>query len=250
MVDEMELVPIKVEHLIREGDDLPEIIVAALRRYGVKLKNGDVVVVAQSAVSKAEGRIVNLEQVKPSAEAVRIAKRTGKDPREVEVILREAEEIVRAAHVVIARTKHGFVCGNAGVDESNAPPGCVTVLPEDPDASAARIRERLEREFGAEVAVIVSDTQGRAFRLGALGCAIGIAGMEPLMSFKGRKDLWGRELKSTVVCPADAIAAAAVLVMGEAGEGTPVVVVRGAPYRPGEGSARELVRPKEKDLFA
>ncbi|MEM3519938.1 MAG: coenzyme F420-0:L-glutamate ligase, partial [Candidatus Hadarchaeales archaeon] len=181
--------------------------------------------------------------------AKRIAKRLGKDPRDVQVILDESEEIVRLAHVIISRTRHGFVCANAGVDRSNAGPEKATLLPADPDKSAEKIRAALEKKFGVRLAVIITDTQGRPFRRGCVGVAIGVAGMRPLLDLRRKKDLYGRELKATITCPADAIAAAAVSLMGEAGEGTPVVIVRGAVYKRGRGTAKELIRPKARDLF-
>lgn len=226
-----------------------ELIVRAAREQGMHLENGDVVVVAQSVVSKSEGRVVDLREIKPSQRALNLAKQLGKDPREVEVILREAKEIVRLKHVLIARTGHGFVCANAGVDRSNVDPEHVTLLPVDPDASAERIQNTIKRNTGAGVAVIVSDTQGRPFRRGTIGFAIGVAGIVPLQDLRGRRDLYGRELRVTIAAVADALAAAAVSVMGEAGEGTPVVVIRGAAYERGEGKARDLIRPPERDLF-
>lgn len=204
---------------------------------------------AQSIVSKAEGDVVDLRTVLPGQSAKTIAKQLDKDPREVEVILRQSKEIVRRGHVIISRTKHGFVCANAGVDHSNAEAEHVTLLPNDPDASAQRIRNSIKRISGADVAVIVSDTQGRPFRLGAIGVTIGVSGMSPLLDLRGRRDLYGKELKVTITSPADALAAAAVIIMGEADEGTPVVIIKGAIYETGNGNARELVMPSERDLF-
>jgi coenzyme F420-0:L-glutamate ligase/coenzyme F420-1:gamma-L-glutamate ligase len=244
----VQLIPIRGLPLIRRGDDLGELIVQAAEKQGLKIEDGDIVVVAQSAVSKAEGNVVDLREVEPSNSAREIAERLDKDPREVEVILQQSKEIVRLAHVIISRTKHGFVCANAGVDHSNAGPDHLTTLPDDPDASAARIRETI-RKSGRDVAVIVTDTQGRPFRLGCVGVALGVAGMKPLLDLRGKKDLFGKELRVTVTSPADAIAAGAVSVMGEADEGTPVVLVKGAVYERGDGEARELIRPPERDLF-
>ncbi len=234
---------------IKWGDDLGELIVNVVRGQDMIMESGDVVVVAQSAVSKAEGSVVDLRKVKPSKRAEEIAGKLGKDPREVEVILQQSSEIVRLAHVIISRTKHGFVCANAGVDHSNVEPEHVTVLPDDPDASAERIRKVVKRELGADVAVVVTDTQGRPFRHGCIGVALGVAGMNPLLDLRGKRDMYGKKLKATVVSPADAIAAAAVSLMGEASEGTPVVLVKSAIYERGNGAARELVRPPERDLF-
>jgi coenzyme F420-0:L-glutamate ligase/coenzyme F420-1:gamma-L-glutamate ligase len=245
----MQFIALKGLPLVKRGDRIDELIVNAIRRQGLDLQDGDVVVVAQTIVSKAEGSVVDLRRVKPSKFARLLAEKLEKDAREVEVILQQSREIIRLRHVLIARTEHGFVCANAGVDHSNAGPHRVTLLPRDPDASARRIREGIKRALGKDVAVIVSDTQGRPFRLGAVGVAVGVAGMRPLLDLRGRRDLYGKELKATITSPADAIAAAAVALMGEADEGTPVVIVRGAIYERGKGSARELIMPRERDLF-
>jgi coenzyme F420-0:L-glutamate ligase/coenzyme F420-1:gamma-L-glutamate ligase len=234
---------------VKKGDDLGELIVRAVQEQNFPLEENDVVVVAQTIVSKAEGNVIDLREVKPGELAGRIASQLGKDPREVEVILQQSIEIVRLRHVLIARTKHGFVCANAGVDHSNVDLEHVTILPDDPDASAAKIREVIRRKLGVDVAVILSDTQGRAFRRGCVGVAVGVAGMNPLQDLRGKHDLYGKELKTTITSPADALASAAVSVMGEANEGTPVVVVKGATYGQGNGKARELVMPPERDLF-
>lgn len=245
----MQLIALKGIPKIKKGDDLGELIARAAQEQNLQFEENDVIVVAQTIVSKAEGNVIDLREVKPSELAGRIASQLDKDSREVEVILRQSSEIVRLRHVLIARTKHGFVCANAGVDHSNVDPEHVTILPDDPDASAAKIREAIKRKLGVDVAVILSDTQGRAFRLGCMGVAVGVAGMNPLRDLRGRRDLYGKELKATITSPADALAAASVLVMGEASEGTPVVVVKGASYDRSHGSARELVRPPEQDLF-
>ncbi|MEM2907829.1 MAG: coenzyme F420-0:L-glutamate ligase [Candidatus Hadarchaeales archaeon] len=245
----MRLIALKGIPLVKQGDRVDELIVDALRKQGLELEDGDVVVVAQTIVSKAEGSVVDLRKVKPSKFARYLAKKLEKDAREIEVILQQSKEIIRLKHVLIARTEHGFVCANAGVDHSNAGADRVTLLPRDPDASARRIREGIRRALGKDVAVIVSDTQGRPFRQGAIGVAVGVAGMKPLLDLRGKRDLYGRELRTTIISPADAIAAAAVALMGEANEGTPVVIVKGATYERGEGSARELIMPKERDLF-
>jgi coenzyme F420-0:L-glutamate ligase / coenzyme F420-1:gamma-L-glutamate ligase len=227
---------------IREGDDL-----AALIAERARLEDGDVLVVAQKAVSKAEGRVVRLPEVEPSAEARRLA--ADHDPRRIEVILREAARLVRTRPpLVIAETRHGFVCASAGVDASNAPePETVVLLPADPDDSAARLRERLRELTGAEVGVIVSDSFGRAWRQGTTDVAIGAAGIRPLLDLAGERDPVGYELHATVIAVADELAGAAELVMGKTA-GTPAAVIRGADAR-GEGTARDLVMPAERDLF-
>ena len=245
----MQLIALKGLPKVKRDDDLGELIARAAKEQGVSIGEGDVIAVAQCIVSKAEGKVVDLREIEPSELAKRIASRGGKSPNEVEVILQQSDEIVRLQHVIITRTKHGFVCANAGVDHSNVEPEHVTVLSDDLDASAAKIGDSLKRKLGSEVAVIITDTQGRAFRQGCIGVAVGVAGMKPLLDLRGRRDLYGKELKVTITSPADAIAAAAVAVMGESNEGTPVVVVKGATYERGRGSARELVRPPELDLF-
>jgi len=236
------IAPVEGVPEIREGDDL-----AALVAERTDLRDGDVLVVAQKAVSKAEGRVVRLADVEPSDEARSLAR--GEDPRRLEVILREAKRLVRTrAPLVIAETRHGFVCASAGVDSSNAPEvETVVLLPEDPDASAARLRERLRELTGTEVGVIVSDSFGRPWRQGTTDVAIGVAGIRPLLDLKGERDPAGYELHATVIAVADELAGAAELVLGKT-SGIPAAVVRGADVL-GEGSARDLVMPAERDLF-
>ena len=227
---------------IGEGDDL-----AALIAERTRLEEGDVLVVAQKAVSKAEGRIVRLDRVEPSEQARELA--GDEDARRHEVILRESARIVRSRPpLVISETRHGFVCASAGVDSSNAPEaGTVVLLPEDPDGSAARLRERLRTLTGADVGVIVSDSFGRAWRQGTTDVAIGVAGIRPLLDLKGVRDRAGYELHATVIAVADELAGAAELAMGKT-DGVPAAVISGFDAR-GEGTARELVIPAERDLF-
>lgn len=239
---QLSLIPVEGLPEIRDGDDLGELIAAA-----ATLEDGDVVVVAQKAVSKAEGRIVRLADVEPSPRARELAGE--EDARRLEVILREAKRIVRTRPpLVIAETRHGFVCASAGVDASNAPQaGTVVLLPLDSDASAARIRGRIVEVTGRVVGVIVSDSFGRPWRTGIVDVAIGVAGLGPLVDYRGQLDPAGYELRVTVVAVADEIAAAADLVRGKT-SGVPAVIVRGLDV-PGEGSARDLVLPAERDLF-
>jgi coenzyme F420-0:L-glutamate ligase/coenzyme F420-1:gamma-L-glutamate ligase len=238
---------------VRAGDDLPQLIADAARSCGVEARDGDVVVVAQKIVSKAEDRYVDLATVVPSARALELAERTGKDARVVEVILGESRRVVRAARdVLIVEHRLGFVMANAGVDHSNvgdALDGHVLRLPEDPDASAARLADALRRRSGAAIGVIVNDSFGRAWRIGSVGVAIGVAGLPALVDMRGRPDRYGRRLQATIVGYADEIAAAASLVMGQAGEGQPVVVVRGLRWSADPSPARALVRPAHSDLF-
>jgi coenzyme F420-0:L-glutamate ligase/coenzyme F420-1:gamma-L-glutamate ligase len=215
----------------------------------MRLEEGDVVVVAQKAVSKVEGRVVRLEDVEPSPRARELA--ADHDPRQLEVILREAKRVVRArAPLVIAETRHGLVCASAGVDASNAPePDTLVLLPEDPDASAERLRARLEELAGVRLGVIVSDSFGRPWRQGIVDVAIGVSGIVALVDYRGRRDRNAYELRATVVAVADEIAAAAELVRGKT-EGIPAAVVRGLPQALlGDGRARDLVMPADRDLF-
>jgi coenzyme F420-0:L-glutamate ligase / coenzyme F420-1:gamma-L-glutamate ligase len=227
---------------VREGDDLARLIADA-----AALEDGDVVVVAQKVVSKAEGRVVRLSDVEPSQEARDLA--VGEDARRLEVILREAKRIVRTRPpLVIAETQHGFVCASAGVDASNAPePGTVVLLPSDPDAAAAHLRHRLQELAGKRLGVIVSDSFGRAWRQGTTDVAIGAAGVPVLLDLKGERDPVGYELHATVIAVADEVASAAQLVMGKTAR-VPAAIVRGLALA-GNGSARELVMPEERDLF-
>jgi len=230
---------------IRQGDDLGTLIAER-----AQLESGDVVVVAQKVVSKAEGHVVSLDDVEASPHAREVAGEWC-DPRESEVILREAARIVRARNsLVIAETRHGFVCASAGVDHSNAPAeGTLVLLPVDPDASARRIRETIREYTGKDVGVVVTDSFGRPFRRGTTDVAIGAAGIAPLVDLRGRPDRVGALLRSTQVAVADEIAGAANLVRTDKAEGLPVVVVRGLRHARGDGSASELVMPPGRDLF-
>ena len=234
---------------VRAGDDLAALIHAAAQGQGLAFENGDVVVVTQKAVSKAEGRLVDLNDVEPSPLAVELATSWEKDPRHVEVVLRESKRIVRMDRgVIICETRHGFVCANAGVDASNAPDGRLVLLPLDPDASARRIRDGLRRLAGADVAVIVSDTFGRPWRSGFTEVAIGVAGMLPIIDYVGKVDTQGRELRATWICVADELASAAELVTGKLNR-VPAALIRGYAVPRGEGSARDILREAEKDMF-
>jgi coenzyme F420-0:L-glutamate ligase/coenzyme F420-1:gamma-L-glutamate ligase len=234
---------------VRPGDDLADLI-AQVAKSGPGIRSGDIVIVTQKIVSKAEGRVVTLAGVSPSAEAERLAAETEKDPRLVELILRESVRIVRQrGPVLITETRHGFVCANAGIDASNVgPEGTVSLLPEDPDASAAAIRAGISQRTGVEVAVIISDTFGRAWREGHTNVAVGVAGMLPFADYVGQVDPHGYELRVSTLAVADELAGAAELVMGKL-DGVPVAIVRGYDYPRGEGTARQIVRDPEKDLF-
>jgi len=245
----MQLITLRGLPIVKSGDDVGKLIVDAAERQGLRIEDGDVIAVAQTVISKAENKVVDLRTVTPSKRAQELAVKLEKDPRMVEVVLRESPEIVRLGRVLISRTKHGFVCANAGIDQTNVDHEYVTLLPDDSDASAARIRETIKRRLGVDVAVIVTDTQGRPWRYGCVGVAIGVSGINPLLDLRGTHDLYGKELKVTVISPADSLAAAAVLMMGEANEGTPVILIKGAKYERGHDTIREIVMSPEIDLF-
>ncbi|MBZ9810979.1 MULTISPECIES: coenzyme F420-0:L-glutamate ligase [unclassified Mesorhizobium] len=239
--------------LIAPGDDLAAIIGARLRDSGIGLQDGDIVVLAQKIVSKAEDRYIDLTSVTPSQAARDLAAKTGKDPRHVEVVLSEADEIVKTGpHVIVVAHRLGFVMANAGVDESNIDHGGgarVLLLPKDPDQSAAGLRQELEAMFGVSCGVIINDSFGRPWRNGVVGVALGAAGVPSLIDRVGAADLFGRELKVTEIATADELASAASLLMGQANEGRPVIVIRNyrsaAPQRP----ASALLRSRERDMF-
>jgi coenzyme F420-0:L-glutamate ligase/coenzyme F420-1:gamma-L-glutamate ligase len=235
---------------VHPGDDLAALILRATDEQALAFEDGDIVVVTQKVVSKAEGRIVSLESVAPGAFARQIADQWGKDARLVEVVLGESARIVRMGHgVMICETKHGFICANAGVDSSNMESlGTVALLPIDSDASARRIRAEIEKAVGVSVAVVVTDTFGRPWREGHVNFAIGVAGMLPLHDYTGEHDPAGYELRVTSMAIADELAAAAELAHGKL-DRVPVAVVRGYEYPKGEGSSRDLLRDAEKDLF-
>lgn len=250
----LSIIPLAGLPLIGAGDDLAALISAAMAKASLSFEDGDVLVVAQKIVSKAEGRMVSLASVQPGAEAEALAQRTGKDEALCQLILDESAAVVRTApNLVIVRNRQGVVLANAGIDASNVadPHGTPSVLlwPVDPDDSAARLRAALQPQ-GTHVAIIVSDSLGRAWRMGTMGTAIGVAGMEPLRDQCGEADLFGRTLMATITGVADEIAAAASLVIGEGGEGTPVALVRGARYVRTDGAGSgALIRNAQQDLF-
>lgn len=250
------LTPLSGIPLIRHGDNLADIIVKVLQENKITLENNDILVFAQKIVSKAEGRAVNLMTVTPSQRAMDLARETEKDARIVELILRESNEVLRTRiGTIIVEHKLGFVCANAGIDHSNVSgegddaEEWVLLLPAEPDRSAERIRAEIESKTGRQIGVLIIDSHGRAWRNGTVGVAIGIAGLPGLQDLRGKLDLFGFTLRITQVGVADELAAAASLVMGQAAEGTPVVYVHGFPYPLREGSLKELLRPKEQDLF-
>jgi len=236
------------------GDDLAELVVRSLARASLELRRGDVLVFAQKIVSKAEGRCIDLSTVTPGPRALEVAQTVQKDPRLVELVLRESRRIVRMAKdVLIVEHRLGLIMANAGIDQSNvAEPGSgdrALLLPEAPDASAARLRKRLDELTGTAPGVVISDSFGRPWRMGTVGVAIGCAGIAATMDLRGQADLFGRPLRVTVVGHADEVASAASIVMGQANESHPVVLVRGLPDRSTHQSAAALIRPSEQDLF-
>ncbi len=235
---------------IAAGTDLCTIVLDALAGEGETLAAGDVLVLAQKIVSKAEGRLIDLATVRPSDAARALADETGKDPRVVELILRESDRVVRARPgLIIVRHRLGYVLANAGIDASNVGEGRVLLLPEDPDRSCADIRAELERRTGVAPGVVVNDSLGRAWRLGTTGTALGVAGLAALKDMRGTADLFGRPLQVSEIGLADEVAAAASILMGQAAEGRPVALVRGLPYPPEDGRGADLIRPSALDLF-
>jgi coenzyme F420-0:L-glutamate ligase / coenzyme F420-1:gamma-L-glutamate ligase len=248
------LTPIPHFPHVRPGDDVAALLLAALRQAGITLQAGDVVAIAQKVISKAEGRFVNLDDVEPGAEAVELAAATDKDPRLVELILQESDEISRYKKgVLVTRHRLGFTSANAGIDRSNVAQAgggeTVLLLPEDPDKSAAAIRQVLQAAFDVPLGVVITDSHGRPFRLGTVGIAIGVAGIPALWDRRGEPDLYGYRLQHTEVGIADEIAAAASLLMGQAAEGQPIVLLRGLYFTAPPGRATDLIRPKSLDLY-
>ena len=250
------ITPLPEFPLIESGDDLAELIFVAVERAGISLAAGDILVLAQKIVSKAEGRRVNLSNIIPSQKAVDVSRQVDKDARLVELIIRESNSILRSRPgTIIVEHRLGFICANAGIDHSNvssAEPESeewVLLLPENPDASADQIRMRLEEASNVDLGVLIIDSHGRAWRMGTTGVAIGLSGLPGLVDLRGEQDLFGYTLRITQVGAADELAAAASLVMGQAAEGTPVIHVRGFPYDLRDGNLGEILRPKEIDLF-
>jgi coenzyme F420-0:L-glutamate ligase / coenzyme F420-1:gamma-L-glutamate ligase len=245
------ILPVRGIPDIKKGDDLGSLIAGKVEDQGDEFQQGDIAVISQKIVSKAEGRLLPLSKIIPSDFAKTIANQTGKDPRQVEVVLRESKKIIRmrGGHL-ITETSHGFICANAGVDQSNVGTtrDSVTLLPRDSDASAERIRKTIHHTTGRDVPVIITDTFGRAWRIGQVNFAIGISGMKPIHDYRGTKDMYRRTLQVTEIAVADELAAAAELVMNKA-DRVPVAIVRGYKAPRGRGRVRDLIRPEESDLF-
>lgn len=251
---EIKLIGLEGIPLVKSGDNISKIIKEAILNSDYDLCDGDIILIAETLISKAEGNIIKLDDIVPSDKAVEIAEICKKDPKLVELILQNSTEIVEVGpNFIVTETKQGFVCANAAIDESNVEDGLATPVPENPDQSAREIREFLESEFEKDLAVIITDTQGRAFRVGAIGTAIGCSGINPLWVRVGEKDLYGRELETTEIATADELASAASLIMGQADEGLPVVIISGFSafnhLRKTDSDIRPLLRPKEFDVF-
>lgn len=250
------LTPLVNVPVILEGDDLAEVVVQGLADTKIALDDGDILVITQKIVSKSEGRTKSLAGIVPSSSALKLAAWTGKDPRLVELILDESGEVLRAgSEIIIAEHKMGFVCANAGIDQSNVcspddeTQGIFLLLPRDADYSAERIRKTLTLFSGKRIGVMIIDSQGRPWRKGTAGSCIGLSGVPAIVDLRGQKDLFGRRLTDTCVAVADELAAAASLVMGQAAEGFAIIHVRGFPYELRESSIKEILRPKHKELF-
>jgi len=249
---EIKLIGIEKIPIIKKGDNIADLILKTMAQD--EIEDGDVFVIAETVIAKAEGNILNLDSIEPGLKAQELSKKTGKDSSLIEAIIQESNEIIKVGpDLIISETKHGFVCANAGIDESNVDKGMATPIPEDPDKSAALIREDIEKASNKEIVVIISDTQGRAFREGAIGTAVGISGMKPLWDRKGEKDLYGRELQTTSIAVADELAGAASIIMGQADEGIPFVLIKGVEYtkrlKDNEATSKDLIRPKKYDVF-
>ncbi|WP_405308823.1 coenzyme F420-0:L-glutamate ligase [Methanobrevibacter sp.] len=250
----IELIGLENIPIVDSTSNISQIIKDAIVEQGCSIHHGDIILIAETLISKSEGTFINIEELNPSKEAIDLAEKSKKDPKLVQAILNESNEVVEVGpNFIITETKHGFVCANAGIDESNVGEGLATPMPINPDKSALEIREFLEKEFEEEIAVIITDTQGRAFRFGAIGTAIGCSGISPLWRRVGEKDLYGRELETTEIATGDELAAAASLIMGQADEGLPVVLIRGFTgfdtLRDVNSNMKSIIMPKEFDVF-
>ncbi|TKJ20822.1 MAG: coenzyme F420-0:L-glutamate ligase [Promethearchaeota archaeon Loki_b32] len=259
--DKIKIIGLKEIPLIKKGDNISDIIIKALDRNGLPLQDGDIIVIAQTIISKSSGRTRNLNEIVPSEKALEIYKSImpktklhglpEKKPQLIQAILDESEQIIKSQHVLITETNHGFICADAGIDKSNVEgEGIVTLLPKNPDNEAEKIRITLKNKTKKEIAIIISDSFGRPFRLGAIGTAIGVSGINPILDVRGKKDLFGYELQTTIIGQVDSIAAAAQLVMGESDEGIPIVLIRGYNFEFNEKtSIKSILRKKEIDIF-
>jgi coenzyme F420-0:L-glutamate ligase/coenzyme F420-1:gamma-L-glutamate ligase len=249
-IRQIDLIPLKDFPMVQTGDEISDLILSTLRKSDTELIQGDIIVVTHSIVSIAEGKLYPLDQVKVTERASEIAERIGHCEERVEVALLEASEVMREDSVLITKTKHGLVTDFSGVDESNAPPDTFVALPNDSDESAKGISDALSKSAGFNVPVIISDTQGRPWRKGAVNVAIGVAGMSPFIHNAGKEDIYGKELRGSLVCIADQLASSAELVMGQADEGVPAVILRGVEFDDDKGSASIIIRYDSENLFS
>lgn len=236
---------------IKRGDELEEIIIKSLDKSGLNIDNGDILVIAHKIISKSEGRVINLSNIKPSQKALKYSKITGKNPALIELILKESKKVLKVTKgIIIARHKLGYVCANAGIDHSNAgKKNCVVLLPQNPDKSAKNIRIKLEKYFNKKIAVVINDTHGRSFRKGAIGIALGSNGIRPLVSYIGKRDKNGYKMKSSVEAIIDEIASAATLLMGQVDEGKPIVLIKGIRYKYSDEGVKSIIRRPRNELF-
>lgn len=251
----IELIGIKDFPLIKEGDNLPEIIYESLLNNDISLSDSDILVLAETVVSKAEGNYVKVDDVTPSKKAMEMSRKSGKDAKQCQIILDNSRDILRCQDgLIITESKHGFVCANSGIDNSNCEEGFVTPLPVDPDKSAGEIKKFLDEKFNADSKIIISDTQGRAWRVGAIGVAVGISGLHPTTDFRGSYDLYGQKLMSTIEATADELASAASLLMGQSDSGICLVLIRGydsslTSCGLDDSNIGEILREKDHDAF-
>ncbi|MGY5857880.1 MAG: coenzyme F420-0:L-glutamate ligase [Candidatus Thorarchaeota archaeon] len=249
ITERIEIIPLKNFPIVNSGDNIPELINSTLKENEEELHDGDILVISHSIVSIAEGSVYTLSEVVPSDRAKQIATGGEHSEHQVEVALRESTEVIREKPVLITKTKQGFITDYSGVDESNAPKGTLIALPKDPDHSASQIHRTLSDSMGFDVPVIITDTQGRPWRKGAVNLVIGLAGFSPFIKNEGKQDIHGKTLKSSLVCIADEIAASTELVMGQADEKVPIAIVRGINLERNIGSAREILRSDSESLF-
>ncbi len=250
----IQIIGLKKIPIIQEGDDIVEILLNSLAQMKLQIQDSDIFIIAQTVISRIEGRVRELKKVTIIEEAIQISKRINKDPRLVSLILEESKQVLRTAMVegngkIIVETNLGFICADAGIDNSNSPNDLVTLLPENPDKSATEIRTEIFQRTKKDVAIIISDTHGRPFRRGAINVALGVAGIQEIYNYRGQIDLFGYELQKTQIAIADELASAAELIMGEAGEGMPIILIRGYEYENKDGQGLRLIRPADHDLF-
>ena len=250
----IQIIGLKHVPIIKENDDLVEIMLNSLNRMELNVQDSDIFVIAQSIISRKEGRVRDLKKKKPTSDAIQLAKEIKKDPHLVTLILEESKKVLRTAVIegngkIIVETKLGYICADAGIDFSNSPDDLVTLLPVDPDRSAAEVRSQIRKKTGKDVAIIISDTHGRPFRRGSINVALGVAGIKEILDYRGQIDLFGYQLQKTKIAIADELASAAELIMGEAGEGMPIILIRGYYYENKNGNAQRLIRPEKQDLF-